>query len=569
MLGFKKRGDETRTDDRANINAKRISLTLILAGVLPVLILWAVYSRQFRQLTDMDSIDYAQVARNIQAGRGFVTSVIRPLATTHSKDVLHMPDMIHPPLFAYAEALVLATGSASDSRAFVVSSLFFLLTIPVLYMLAKGMFNPKVAQLSVFAYMTSLFMTNMILTGGPATMVGFLFTLTCLMLFRYAQEASPEHGVPQTRGVIVRAGMCGLMFALCYLTDYMLLFAFLPMVVYMYVAGKREGAVGLIAFLVAFIVVAGPWMIRNTMLTGNPLFGMRAMEIGMGTTAHPGMSLYRTTVPQTVLGLLQETKGELGKKIVQGIQVAYGALPVLGQPYLVAFFVVGLFYSFRRTGVNALRGLLIASLLCVAIFGSLFMFQLGTLTAFAPIMLAFAAAFFVRLLTDAKAPEIVVKGVSALVVVVLVIPLGAALASQNPARPIPREVESDVGRRVVPNTPILTDRAFEMAWYGSKTTIWLPDTEKDVENLDKIGHLKAIYLSANLSPSARGTENFDIWRGMYSSIASQALRGQYARFDSGSLKGFALYRDMTEDRARWYMQNGALLMLRPEVSRPE
>jgi hypothetical protein len=568
LFRLKKRDGQPRTDDFANSNAKRLSITLILAVILPSLILWAVAVRQFRQITDIDAMDYAQVARNVGAGRGFTTNVIRPLATTHSKEVMRMPDMVHPPLFAYAEALVMAVGSAGDPKAFIISALFFLLTIPVLYVLTGAMFNVKVAQLAVLAYVTSLFMTNMVLSCGPATMTGFMFTSLCLMLFRYAQAAAPETGVPKTRAVFTSGALCGLFLALCYLTDYMLLFAFIPVAVCVYVAGKREGMIGLLGFLAAFAVFGGGWMVRNTMLTGNPFFGMRAMEIGMATKAHPGMSLYRTTVPQTVLGLLQETKGDLPKKILQGVQVAYGAMPVLGQPYLVAFFIVGLFYAFRRNGVNALRGMVIASLICVAVFGNLFLFQLGTLTAFAPIMLAFAAAFFVRLLSDAKAPEVVSKAVSTLAVVVLMIPLAAALVAPNPTRVMVHDVEGDVGRRILANIPVLTDRAFEMTWYGARTTVWLPDTEKDVENLDKIGHLKAIYLSANLA-GARGGENYDIWRGMYSSIAAQAMRGQFARIDSGSLKGFALYRDMQEDRAGWYMQNGALLLTRVDTSRPQ
>jgi hypothetical protein len=394
-------------------------------------------------------------------------------------------------------------------------------------------------------------------------MGGVVFTLLCLGLLRYAQAASPESGIPDTKGIMIRGGVCGFLFALCYLTDYMLLFAFLPVAVCVYLAGKREGKFGLTAFLVAFLVFGGGWMVRNTTLTGNPLFGLRAMEIGMGTKTHPGMSLYRTTVPQSVLGLLRETISEQPKKVLQGVQVAYSALPVLGQPYLVAFFIVGLFYSFRRTGVNALRGMLIGSIILVPVLGSLFLFQLNSLTAFAPIMLAFAAAFFVRLLTDARAPDIISKAVSTLAVVLLILPLSVALAVTAPARAGSHEIEIDVARRVKPNVPILTDRAFEMTWYGSRTSIWLPETDKDVENLDKIGHMKAIYLSPNLSPAARTAEDYGNWKDMYSTIYRQAAGGQLATWESGPYKDFLLFRDMTQDDSIGYLRSGALLILRP------
>lgn len=569
MFRKTERADEPRTTDRANVNAKRLSITLILAVVLPFLILWAVWSRQFRQISDADAMDYAQVARNVGAGKGFTTSIIRPLATTNIQNMNRMPDTVHAPLFAIAEGVAMAGGSASDLKAFLVSCAFFLLTIPVLFVVTKAMFNERVAQLTIFAYITSAFMTNMILTCGPATMNGFVFTLLCLAVLRYAQAASPEAGVPDTRAVMIRGGVCGLLFALCYLTDYMLLFAFLPVAACVYVVGKREGKVGLTAFLLVFAIVGGGWMLRNTHLTGNPFFGLKAMEIGMGTKTHPGMSLYRTTVPQSVLGLLRETISEQPRKILQGIQVAYTALPVLGQPYLVAFFIVGLFYSFRRSGVNALRGMLIGSMICVAVFGGLFLFQLNTLTAFAPIMLAFAAAFFVRLLTDSKAPDIVSKAVSTLAVVLLVLPLLIALIVSPQTRAASHLIETDVARRVLPSVPILTDRAFETTWYGSRTTIWLPETDKDVENLDKIGHVKAIYLSPNLSPAARTAEDYGSWRELYRTIYGQAVGGQLATWDSGPFKDFLLYRDMSQDDSMAYLRSGALLLLRPDAARQQ
>lgn len=569
MFRKTQRADEPRTNDLANVNAKRLSITLILALVLPFLILWAVRTRQFRQIPDADAMDYAQIARNIGTGHGFTTSIIRPLATTNVQSMTAMPDTVHAPLFAYVEAVAMAGGSASDFRAFLVACAFFFLTIPVLYVLTKSMFNERVAQLAVFAYVTSAFMTNMVLSCGPATMSGFVFTLLCLVLLRYAQAAAPETGVPDTKTVMIRGGICGLLFAFCYLTDYMLLFAFLPVAICVYVMGKREGKLGLAAFLLVFAIIGGGWMVRNTHYTGNPFFGLKAMEIGMGTKAHPGMSLYRTTVPQSVLGLLRETISEQPKKLLQGIQVAYSALPVLGQPYLVAFFIVGLFYSFRRTGVNALRGMLLGSMILVAVLGGLFIFQLSTLAAFAPIMLAFAAAFFVRLLTDSKAPAIVSRAVSALAVVMLVIPLFISLVVTPQTRVASHLIETDVARRVMPNVPILTDRAFEMTWYGSRTTVWLPDSDKDVENLDKIGHVKAIYLSPNMSPASRSAEDYGSWRELYRTIYQQAVSGQLATWESGPFHDFLLYRDMSQDDSVAYMRSGALLLLRPDASRPQ
>jgi hypothetical protein len=356
--------------------------------------------------------------------------------------------------------------------------------------------------------------------------------------------------------------------ALCYLTDYMLIFAFVPVAAFVYLVGGRLRREGLGAFLVVFAVFALPWMLLHNMaLTGHAIFGMRSLEIGMGTTAHPGLSLYRTTAPQTLLGVMQDVKGELFRKLVQGVANAYQSIPAMGQPYLMPFFLVGLFYSFRRAGVNALRGMVIASFLCVAIFGGLYLFPTSTLTAFIPVVLAFSAAYFIRLLTDISAPALVGKAVMVAAIVILALPMLTMTVLSRPPQVTSRDIESDLARRIQANTPILTDRAFEVAWYGSRTTIWLPVSEKDVENLDKKAKLKVLFLSSNLHPSQRTIENYDEWRGLYGKAYNAAVQGQFARMNTVPFKGFALYRSMNRDDVIKYLQAGALLFTREGATR--
>jgi hypothetical protein len=569
VFGTKDRDMESRprTEERANTKAQQI-VTLVVAVALPLFVVALIYFTQFKQLNDSDVMDMAQIARNVSAGRGFVTSAVRPLSTTYVRDVQHMPDMVHAPLYPYVMAMVFG-ASASDKKVFATSALFFLLTLPVLWALAKGMFNRRVAQLSVLAFITSMFMMNMLVGAGSGTMGAFLFTALCLVLFRFAQRAAEpgEDRLANRRALMLAAG-AGALMALCYLTDNMLIFAFLPVAGFVYLAGGRFRKPGLGAFLVAFGILALPWMLfHNQALTGHALFGMRSLEIGMGTTAHPAMALYRTTVPQTLLGVLQDVKGELFRKVVQGLATAYQSFPAMGQPYLMPFFLVGLFYSFRRTGVNALRGMIIAAFLCVVIFGSLYLFSMSTIAAFVPVFLAFAAAYFIRLLTDSRAPALVSKAVTVAAVVLLALPLLTMMVLTRAPQVTAREIESDLGRRVQASTPILTDRAFEIAWYGNRTTVWLPNTEKDVENQNKVIDLKAMFLSSNLHPSQRTAENFDDWRVLYGNGYNAAVQGKFARMSSGPFKGFSLYRDMTRDDVIKYLQNGALLFTRPGGTR--
>lgn len=571
MFGTTEREPEARPRSEGRVDSKAKQLvTLLLAVGIPLLVVLMLYRTQFRQVNDPDVMEMAVVARNIAAGRGFTTSVVRPLYVTLNKDVMHMPDMVHAPLYPYAMALVFG-ANASDNKVFATSALFFLLTLPLLYFLAKGMFNVRVARFTLFAYITSMFMMNMLVAAGPGTMVAFLFTALCLVLFRYAQHASgtaPE-AVPDRKRTLLLAGGAGALMALCYLTDYMLIFAFLPVAAFVYLAGGRVRGTGILAFLIAFAIPALPWMLfHNLALTGHAVLGLRALEIGAGTTDHPGISIYRTTTPQTLLGVLQDVKGDLFRKVVQGVSNAYQSFPALGQPYLMPFFLVGLFYSFRRAGVNALRGMVLASFVLVLVCSSMFLMSTSSVAAFVPVVLAFAAAYFIRLLTDVNGPALVSRAVMVAAVALLVLPLVTTIVLARPPQTPGRELEADLSRRVQGGVPILTDRAFEVAWYSGRTSILLPLTETDVDNLSKVHPLKALYLSVSLHPSQRTAENFDNWRVLYGNAYTAAAQGKFARLSAGPFKDFWLYRDLGREDVIKYMQGGGLLFTRPQATRP-
>src|SRR5262245_11166229 len=108
-----------------------LALTL-LAGAL---LLFLYYHAQFPGLKNPDALDFAQLGRNLSAGRGFVTSILRPLALTHGGNALAQPDVTHGPLYPFLLALAFGAFGARDGVVAFISGLFYLLTIPVIYRL--------------------------------------------------------------------------------------------------------------------------------------------------------------------------------------------------------------------------------------------------------------------------------------------------------------------------------------------------------------------------------------------------------------------------------------------------
>ncbi|NMC81251.1 MAG: glycosyltransferase family 39 protein [Armatimonadetes bacterium] len=557
-------GIDVHSDDNFNVRAKRIAITIILAFVLPALVLGVVYKKQFQRITDPTAMDMAQLARNLGGGKGFTTYFIRPLQITKSKDIARMPDMVNPPLYPSFLAVVMAK-SPSDKKVAAASMFFFWLTILPLFALTRRLFNVRVAQLTILAYVFSVMMIRMAVTGLPVTMAAFLFTTMCLAMYHLAQETAVDEDTPISTSKVARfSAFSGALYALCYLTDYNLLLALLPVLLFIWYVAGRVRKLAMTWFLIALVVVAGPWWFRNLRVTGNPFFGLKASEIAMGTTKHPGLSLYRDTNGSSMLGYIQDDKSGILKKLVVALDVAYQVVPVWGQQWLAAFFVVGLFYSFKRPGANAIRGMTFASLLLVTILSGVFTVQIGSLAVFAPVLIAFAAAYFVRMLTDANANRVVTNAVSALAVGIIILPF---IIFAGTARSIPPRVglEAEVAQVVGNNAIIVTDAALEMAWYGGKRAIWLPLTEKDFIALDEIRPVQAIYLTRQVAPGVRSEHDYSTWSNVYWTFYTRGSRARFEAIEAGSLEGFQLYRDMPMEQKIAFLRSYAVLLMRPDA----
>lgn len=571
MFGSKERRVALRTEEQANTKARRISVFLLTLA-LPALIVALTYRFQFRQLTDTNVMEMGQIARNLMEGKGFATSTVRPLqvAIESKPDLMEMKDVIHAPLYPIVLAVTLAMGGA-EKRLFLTSVLFFFLTIPVLLALSRAMFNQKVAYFTLFVYAINTVVITTLVQAGTGTLLAFLFTALCLALFRYAEAATQiEAAAPDPRRIRRLAMWAGLLTALCYLTEYMYLFILIPVILMVWLTGGAHRRKGLGAFLLAFIIPAGLWWLRNLIVGVNPFFGLRILEMGMGTKDFPGMSLYRSMTPQTTLGLLQQVKMELLKKMAVGLLAAYQNLVNMGAPYLMAFLVAGLFYSFRRPGVNAVRSFVLVSFVFVMLFASLFFAPTSTVLGFLPVLLAFATAFLVRLITDARLPTSGERLVMSIAVIVVSLPTVYRFTLYRPAPNVSHSAEALVGRVVASRVPILTDRPAELAWYSGRTAIWLPLTEPDVQKLDTTVRQSAILLSGALTnyPGA----DFDIWKGLYLN-AAQGLRNpngpQFMKIKGKTMDGFALFQDMTPDETQSMLQENYLLFLRPDTVRKQ
>src|SRR5689334_17775228 len=188
-------------EEPGEVRARNLMLILLLITIPPLLLV--LYCRvMFPGLTNPDAMDFAQLGRNLSSGQGFVTHMLRPLALEHGPNILHQPEVTHGPLYPFILALAFGIFGSKDAVVAGVSGIFYLLTIPVLYILSVRLFNRAVGILTALIFIGNALMLEYASSGLHITLYIFLATCLFLTVSHFAPptlEASPSKNARSRR----------------------------------------------------------------------------------------------------------------------------------------------------------------------------------------------------------------------------------------------------------------------------------------------------------------------------------------------------------------------------------
>jgi Dolichyl-phosphate-mannose-protein mannosyltransferase len=191
----------------------------------------------FRGLNSPQAMDQAQMAREIARGNGFATKMIRPAAYHQAAKVqnrsvpfVNFQDTYHSPLNPLLNAAVLKVIGADDADAMpmeakeliypldrviaAVSTLFFLMSIGVTYLLVSRIFDAKIAGVCAVLMLFCETFWQYSLSGLPQMLMLLLFSCGIYFVYR-AVEAASEGRIAMTPAVIA-----GVFFTLLALTHW-------------------------------------------------------------------------------------------------------------------------------------------------------------------------------------------------------------------------------------------------------------------------------------------------------------------------------------------------------------
>lgn len=485
-----------------------LTLTMLVG---PLLVLMIYYKVMFAGLSSGDALDFAQIGRNLSSGRGFVTFVLRPLALTHGDNPLRQPDITHGPLYPFILALVFGIFGAKDTVVAAVSGFFYLVTVPVVYQLGTRIFNRSVGTISALLFTFNALMLEYATSGLPITLYVFLTTALLLTIYTLAAHQRDHAADPAVGAPRAQLFLAGALAGLLYLTEPIFFWVMLVVMVSVVFLMRSPRPKALGWFLMPLCLLVLPWMGRNWMLSGNPVFGLRGMELWMNTKDHyPGYLAYRMTSGELIPGV--ELCKAVAKKLLVGIGQVIQALPNVTASWVLAFLIPGLLFRFSDPAANTARRVMISSFLAVVFGTIIFGLQLPLFTSVIPAMFVFAIAYLLHLLDQAKLSRASTVGTGALITLTVLYPLGAEMLLQDRPQPLrERAAAQALGQNTTKTEVCISDQPWIVAWLADRPCIWIPSSTENLRGMrDRFADARWLFLTE--STPQLGAE----WSAVYS-----------------------------------------------------
>jgi len=500
------------------------TIILTIAMVIgPPLILFLYYRAMFPGLVNTTAIDFAQLGRNLSQGRGFVTYILKPLALTHGDNALRQPEMIHGPLYPLILALAFGALGAKDAVVAGVSGIFYLLTIPVLYRLGVRVFNRAVALITVLIYTFNALMLEYAISGLHITLFVFLTTSLLLAVYNIAAHNRNHTDRQQFRVPRAQLVLAGLLTGALYLTDYDF-FWFVPVMIFAILwlnTAKRVSA--FFWFITPLVVLIAPWMARNALVAGNPIFGLRGYEIWMNTALYPEMSAYRMA-PAELIPSVQLFKAVV-KKVLLGTGQAIRAFPQVTASWVLAFFLPSLLFRFTDVATNAVRRVMMYCFVALLAGTLVFQISMPMFVSVIPGMLMFAVAYLIYLVQQARLSRGSLVWLGMLMTGAVVYPLISdtlLIGKASPLRDVPA-VKAIVARSSDRTDVCISDEPSIVAWYADRPSILIPrDYERVKEARRRFGARWLVLTERSIHLSQE-------WRDLYTNMLGWNMANVRAR----------------------------------------
>lgn len=508
--------------------ARVIRLLAALMGFVVIAFLYDMHT--YTDLQNQEGMETAQLARNLAFGKGYTTQTIRPvdihlldkhIVGSSAKLISHsVPDISTPPAYPILMSGVFKAATLFQPKGKMPSThvlekwilglnqgLFFIAAL-LLFVLAKEMFDSSVAWLSASLFVLTDLYWQFTIAGLPTFLLIIFFLAATWGLVRMLKCNNAPPSPSSDLACLKLAILAGLMVGAGALTRYAFVFLAVPITVFILALFHRNRAKLTLGFLLAIVIVMGPWLSRNYMLT-DTLFGSSGYAIFQQTPPFPEDTLERSL--DIKLGLNRMEPGFYVDKLMSNTHAILGVdFALLGGSWISCFFLAGILIPFKNKNLSNLRLYLLGCLTLFLAVQALGQTHLSTenprinsenlLVVLAPLAFMFGTALFFTLLD-----QLTFEGFGSRGIVIgafgFLISLPFIFVFLSPtAYPDKNPYSSYYIQRVCAwlseKENMISDIPFAVAWHGNRSCIWLPlDDKNKFAQLNAIKPIKGIYLT--------------------------------------------------------------------------
>jgi hypothetical protein len=497
-----------------------IYMVPLLATVFVIALLYDF--RVYHGLNDAQSMDNAQLARQITQRAGFTTKFLRPYAIAQLRNYAAkkggalfptdqfpagtphiLPDTYNAPGYPYLLAgwfrlLHIPFDSAKAQYSVYpgdlpipwLNQIFVVLTALLVFGLGHFLFDHRVAWVASLAFLGSDMIWQYSITALSTSLLMFLVTALFFVLVKIycVAEAHFDRNGPFWPAWIWTMALSLFLVIIC-LTRLHLLVLLMPILVFLALMPRTNYFLLPLVALVTTGLVA-PWFWHVYKVCGNPM-GSNLPQLLHGNTGYAGNQIYC----QSGIPSYEQLFKDMGAKEIIGFRWHFEhAWELLGSSPMIVLFGACLLHQFRRGRVHALFWFIIGSALCIVAVNNLGITQptaidsWNTLVVLFPGMLVIGSALFFILLDRLDLQfwhlnNLVIIAVLGLAAMPLTLSLGLSGGKNYNYPPYFPPGITQITKWVHPDEWMTSDMPWATAWYGDRASIWLPDSIKDFENL--------------------------------------------------------------------------------------
>lgn len=485
---------------RGQLRGGRLLFWVLFIG-MPLLLQLAFLSGQFSGLQSPQAIDHAQVARNIARGDGFTTNFIRPLSLVFFARVNGHPDVMNAPLHPLLLSLAFRMLPPNDHTVVLLSVIFWVASVWIVFFLTRRMFGPKTAALAAAVSMVSLNPMRVAMAGTATVVSMLLLLLLFLLLVDNAYRQAERQDT--TNENWWRPAAVGVVLGLAVLNDYYYVAAIVPVLVFVILlTGPGRNWKGAAVAAGGLVIVLLPWMVRNLVVTGNPIFTLAQYDVAARSGIYPGQSVFQHLDPQVAKAaalypFAWENLRSVLLNVRVGIRPLLESVPMFGGLFIGPLFFASIFMPIERRTVRAVRRLFYGIALSLALLMMLGASSRQLLVALEPFAIIFAIAAVSRFIgaidTDTlvrawgerdwpllwqPSKKLIVVGV---LVLLAAFPLARYVRRGGPEER-PSMLKYDYLKIQDPAEGLLmSDAPWVPAWYCDRPSIWLTQTETEYD----------------------------------------------------------------------------------------